>query len=273
MCEQCLASRTPPLCTDCRGKYHDPLGVLSQPFSVEGSLRHGWTLFARTLPRLLPIALVIGGISGVLTHFLEASAGADLANKVDRIFEGTIGLIADGAFLALMVGEAEAFPRDVGAAFKEGLNAWPRLFGARFRSGLWILLFTLLLVVPGILKALSLAVVTEAAFREPGTDALESSTQLTRGRRLPIFGLFVVCALAIFLAVLPLGFVGGILLALVPASGIVVNVFLGMCYQLAGAFASGVSLAAFYGLKCAHGQALEPLPESSGEAHALHPAP
>jgi hypothetical protein len=114
---------------------------------------------------------------------------------------------------------------------------------------------------------------TEAAFREPGTDALENSTQLTQGRRLPLFGLFLVCGLAIVLAVLPLGLVGGTLLALVPASGLVVNVLLGMCYQLLGAFASGVSLAAFYGLKCAHGQALEPLPESTGEARALHPAP
>ena len=79
--------------------------------------------------------------------------------------------------------------------------------------------------------------------------------------------------LAIVVAVVPLGFVGGVILSLVPASGLVVSIVLGMCYQLAGAFASGVSLAAFYGLKCAHGQALEPLPESSGGSGAFDPAP
>jgi hypothetical protein len=219
------------------------------------------------------VALIIGGLSGLLTYFLEASVGEGVSGKVDRLFDVTIGLIADGAFLALMVGEAEGAPRDVGTSLKEGLSAWPRLFGARFRSGLVILVFTLMLVVPGIMKALSLAVVTEAAYREPGSDALENSTYLTEGRRWEVLGLFMLCFAAVFLSMFPLGFIGGTVLAVAPRSALVVDVVLGAAYQLVGALASGVSLAVFYGLKRSAGQELEPLPPASGEASALHSAP
>lgn len=273
MCEECTASRTPPYCTGCAERYQDPLGVLAQPFSIGSALGNGWTLFSRTLPRLLPVALIIGGLSGLLTYFVGASGGKSVSGPVDRLFDVTVGLIADGAFLALMVGEAEGAPRDVGTSLKEGLSAWPRLFGARFRSGLMILVFTLMLVVPGIMKALSLAVVTEAAYREPGLDALENSTFLTEGRRWEILGLFTICFAGVFLSMFPLGFIGGIVLTVAPGAAIVVDVMLGAAYQLVGAFASGVSLALFYGLKRSTGQELEPLPPASGESGALHPSP
>lgn len=273
MCEECTASRTPPYCTGCAERYQDPLGVLAKPFSIVSALGNGWTLFVRTLPRLLPVALIFGGLAGLLTYFLHGSVGKDTANMITRLFDATIGLIADGAFLAVMVGEAEGAPRDVATSLKEGLSAWPRLFGARFRSGLVILVFTLMLVVPGIMKALSLAVVTEAAYREPGSDALENSTSLTEGRRWEILGLFMISFAAVFLSMFPLGFIGGTVLRVAPRSAIVVDVLLGAAYQLVGAFASGVSLALFYGLKRSTGQELEPLPPASGESGALNPSP
>ena len=62
-------------------------------------------------------------------------------------------------------------------------------------------------------------------------------------------------------------------MAVVPGSAIVVDVLLGASYQLVGALFSGVSLAAFYGLKRSNGQELEPLPPSPNDTLALHPAP
>jgi hypothetical protein len=150
----------------------------------------------------------------------------------------------------------------VGAALKEGMNAWPRLFGARFRSGLWILLFTLLLVIPGIVKAVSLAVVTEAAFREPQSDALDNSTSLPDGRRWEVFGLFAICFGIVFMRALMLGVMGGILMEVVPGTGAIANIVIDAGVRVGEAFACGVALAAFYGLKQSKGQELEPLPSA-----------
>ncbi|MCY1079193.1 hypothetical protein [Archangium lansingense] len=262
LCEACLASRTPPRCEPCDVRARDPLGLLALPFSIGGALSTGWKLFARTLPQILPISVLFGIFGGLITYAIEANGGK--SNSADRIFDATVGLVSVGAYLALMVGVAEGAPRTLGSALKEGLGAWPRLFGARFRSGLLILLFTLLLVIPGIMKAVSLAVATEAAFREPNLDALDNSTQLTEGRRWEVFGLFVVCYAIVFLAVFPIGFVGSLIDELLPISGAVSSILIDAGIRLAEAYSCGVALAAFYGLKRSQGQELEPLPSSAG---------
>jgi len=259
LCDECLASRSPPRCPACDAKARDPLGIVAQPFSIGGALGNGWKLFTSTLPQLLPICLVVGVLGGLLTHAAESNGAGSNSMRLGRIFDGTIGLLGIGTYLALLVGKAEGAPRGVGAALKEGMSAWPRLFGARFRSGLWIILFTLLLVVPGIMKAVTLAVVTEAAFREPESDAIDNSTYLTEGRRWEVFGLFVACYGIVFLFALMLGVMGGILMEVIPGTGALANIFIDAGVRMGEAFASGVALVAFYGLKHSKGQELAPL--------------
>jgi uncharacterized membrane protein len=229
------------------------------------ALGNGWTLFSRALPQLLPIALLIGIPGGLLTHAVElAGIGFRGSLQISRIFDVTFGLIGTGAYLGLMVGVAEGAPRGAGAALKEAMRVWPRLFGARFRSALWILLFTLLLVIPGIMKAVALAVVTEAAYRERRSDALDNSSRLTEGRRWAVFGLFALCFTPAVMILLALGFLGGLITELIPGTGAISNILIDAGSRLVEAFTCGVALAAFYGLKRSRGEALEPLPGSAG---------
>jgi len=262
LCDACLASRSPPRCAACSAKVGDPFGIIAQPFTIGGALGNGWKLFTSTLPQLLPICLLVGVFGGLLTHAIESSGASSSSMRLGRIFDGTVGLLGIGTYLAILVGAAEGAPRGVGAALKEGVNAWPRLFGARFRSGLWILLFTLLLVIPGIMKAVSLAVVLEAAFREPQSDAVDTSTALTDGRRWEVFGLFAACYGMVFLCALMLGVLGGILMEVVPGTGAIANILIDAGVRVGEAFACGVALAAFYGLKRSTGQELDPLPSA-----------
>ena len=257
LCDACLASRTPPRCSACQAIARDPFGFLTQPFAIGTALSIGWKLFSRALPSLLPFALLVGIPSGLLTHAIESS-GAEVRTslQVGRFFDATVGLLFVGAALSVMVGIAEGAPRNFGAAFKEGFSAWPRMFGARFRSGLWILLFTLLLIVPGIMKAVSLAYVTEAAFREPNQDALENSKNLTDGRRWEVFGLLVLTGVIVFVASLPVGVIGTSLAESFPATNMGVNILIDVVVRVIEIFAFSVGLAGFYGLKHSKGYAL-----------------
>jgi len=260
LCDECLASRSPPRCPACDAKVSDPLGVVAQPFTIGGALGNGWKLFTNTLPQLLPICLVVGVLGGLLTHALESSSLSRTSSiRLGQLFDVTIGLFGIGVYLAFLVGKAEGAPRGVGAALKEGMGAWPRLFSARFRSGLWITLCTLLLVIPGILKAVSLAVVTEAAFREPQSDGIDNSTSLTKGHRWKVFGLFVACYGIVFLSAYLLGVMGGTLMEVVPGTEAIANILIDAGERVGKAFASCVALVAFYGLKHSKGQELAPL--------------
>jgi hypothetical protein len=259
LCQECAVSLRPPRCAACHARVGDPLGVLAQPFAVDRALANGWKLLSGALPRIVPICLLFGVPGGLLTYLVESNTDElKTSLRISSFFDGTIGLIAVGAHLALMVGVAEGRLPSVGEALREGLRAWPRLFGARFRSGLIIFLFALLLLVPGIIKAVTLALVTEAAFREPGSDALATSTRLVTGRRWELFGLLLACNALVFIAALPLGIITGLLSEAFPAITPGVEILLDASTRVVDTFSSAVGLSAFYGFKRLHGEELEP---------------
>jgi hypothetical protein len=252
LCQACRAWEQPPRCAPCSVRLADPLGILAQPFSITNALRHGWRLFVGACPGILGVAVIFSIPSGLLTYALE-SAGL---SSNGRIYDATLGLMGVGASLALMVGVAEGRRYSVLQALGEGFRAWPRLFGARFRSGLWILLFGLLLVIPGIIKAVSLALATEAAFREPTRDALENSSALTQGRRWEVFGMVLLCYIPLLICAAMIGLLGTLLLEELPALSPLMTVLMDLAVRVGEAVTLGVGLAAFYGLKRSHEQPL-----------------
>jgi hypothetical protein len=259
LCEACAVSREPSRCADCDARLGDPLGIFAQPFSVGGSLSLGWRLFREALPGLLAVSFLFGIVGGTFTHIVDQNTqNFATSMRWSRLFEGTVGLFAVGAHLALLVGVAEGRRLTFVQALEEGLLAWPRLFGANFRSRLWIGLFFLLLIIPGIIKAVTLALVTEAAYREPGQDALQSSTQLVTGRRWEVFGMLAAAYGILLAVVVPMGLLMGALAEAAESTSLVGDILLDGVGRGAEAFVSAVGLVAFYGLKRVHGQALAP---------------
>jgi len=75
------------------------------------------------------------------------------------------------------------------------------LLGVRFVANLVTLLFTLLLIVPGVMKAMSLLLVMPIALHENNGDAMSSSTQRMQGHRMNAFIACCVAAAPLLLAV------------------------------------------------------------------------
>ncbi len=259
LCEECVASREPTTCPSCHVLVSDPLGVRAGSFSIGGALSNGWKLFCNALPGLVAVALIFGVLGGLYSWAaLSDEDSIGRTYRMQRLFESSVGLFSLGAKLAILVGVAEGRPLGLFEALKEGVRAWPRLFGATFRSGLAIFILCLLLIVPGVIKALSFAVVEEAAYREPGKDALDNSTDLTTGSRWELFGLLAASNGLYYTVTLPASLVVGSLSELFPASALPLEIAIDALTRLLAGFLSAVGLAAFYGLKNLRGQELAP---------------
>jgi len=257
LCEACAVTREPPRCADCHARVGDPLGILSQPFSVGSAFANGWTLFRRALPGILPIALLFGVPGGLLGHAVKESAGWRSVSWTS-LFEATVGLLAMGANFALMVGIAEGSRVSVRQALRQGLSSWRELFGVNLIQGVQILLYSLLFLIPGIIKAVNFALCLPAAFREPGHDALKTSATLVNGRRWEVFGMLVGCYGIATVPGFAAGFVFGLVSYMAPSTAPVMAIFTNAGSRLGHAFIAAVSLAAFYGFKHQHGEPLEP---------------
>jgi hypothetical protein len=259
LCEDCAVTREPPRCADCQARVGDPLGILSQPFSFQRAFAHGWTLFRQALPGILSVSLLFSIPGGLISYYADLYTSSPLSSlRWTMIYEGSVGLIAIGAFLAMMVGLAEGQRVGVSGALRQGLAAWPGLFGASFRQSLQVMLYSLLFLVPGFIRASTLYLSSEAAFREPGRDALQASTALVTGRRWEVFCLLVASYALNFMAVIFLSVGVGITTELLPSTTLGMEVLLDAGGRIGQAFTTAVGLAAYYGFKSLHGEPLAP---------------
>lgn len=111
-----------------------------------------------------------------------------------------MGVVGEVACLFLFISVAEGRELGLGGALREAMSRWARVFGANFRTGLWIILGVLLFVVPAVWWSTMLVFSEVAAVRLRHADALDASRALVRGRFLQVLG-YVVAIYAV--AVLP----------------------------------------------------------------------
>jgi len=98
---------------------------------------------------------------------------------------GLAALVGTGAVIHLALCAAEGEQGTVRQALRSALRRWIGMLGAAIVSGLIVFFFTLLLVVPGILRALSYALVMPliVSGEASGVDALEMSRRRMAGHR------------------------------------------------------------------------------------------
>lgn len=259
-CADCAPERDPLLCSTCAPVVTDPLGIRSRSFDVLSPIGAGLKLAAQEVPLILLISFAFAIPGGALQLLVR---GEDLrsfaqATRLSAFYDAFFGIVGYQALLARFIARAEGRELSVGAAFSESLGIWGRVFGARFRAGLWILLLTVLLIVPGIWKAVMLTFVPIAAMRARG-DPLEVSEALVRGRWWPVLGFIIVSGLVLYV---PAGVVAGISTGIyeyfeVPR--LVNEVFDDWVSRLAEAVSFAMNLAAFYALHRTAGVELEPM--------------
>jgi len=155
-------------------------------------------------------------MSSYLDYFVFGPDDLRRSFKLAQLLDNTIGLIPVAAVISLtstaLLGETPSFQ----FALREGLGSWCRMWWTRVLSRFALILGLLLLVVPGIILYVRLAVLEQVVVQEKvsGFSAMKRSFELTKGRfwqvvvlglvycavLLPIFS--VVVLPSVFLAVL-----------------------------------------------------------------------
>lgn len=191
-CQSCLLEQDPPLCPACAATVLDPYQLRSRGFELVHTLKASAQLIAAELPRLAVLVLAFS-VPVALLQTLLVPTGNDLQSigssvRLENIYDALVGLVGSQAMLALFIARSEGRALDLAGALREGAGNFGRAFGARFRSGLSILGFLLLLVLPGLWKATLLMFSSIAALRTQDRDALDASQVLVRGRFWPCFG-------------------------------------------------------------------------------------
>lgn len=182
-------------------------------FSVGGVVGRAFSVWFRNFAAFSLVTLVVYLPVFALTALAPANAGQgwELSNNLLSVLAG---FVAEGALTYGVLQSLDGGRVGIGALFRTGFRKVGWVFLVSFAVGLWVILGTLLLVVPGIIWYCGLfaaipAVVVEADLGVSG--ALARSRSLTAGHR---WGIFAVILVALVVSVAITGG-GGALVALV----------------------------------------------------------
>lgn len=158
----------------------------------------------------LPVELGKGLVRSVLDIKKENNF-----NAIDLFVSGVVSaFVAPATIYAVVQADRTGQPVQLGAALKYGLRRWGESFGARFNSGIRIILGCLLLVVPGMIAAARYYLVDEVVALEPaaGKLAIDRSRELTEGHKMTLFLAGIATMLLVIVASAILGAVQGVVL-------------------------------------------------------------
>jgi len=165
------------LCDECIERVRHPLE--SAPATGGAVLAGVGQLLAATGPRLAFAAALIQVPLAALILLTDLPATA-------LSLYAFVSLLGTGAVIDLALRVIDDERAAVGAAYRVALQKWLGMIAAEIFAGLIILAFALLLLVPGIVRALSYAIVLPLIVdgEAHGVDALETSRKRMRGHRL-----------------------------------------------------------------------------------------
>lgn len=195
----------PALCATCIERSVDP--VQKRAFDFAGLLSGTASLTRRIGPLGALLVVLAGAPITVLTHFVELPLAA--TNLYDVFVLMPVQMMIVYMAFQLVVLRAER--PSLSEAARRVASRYGALLAAAFVSGIVIVLFLLLLVVPGIVKALSLALVMPIALLEgaDASSAMSKSTARMRGHRLALLAGYLVALVPLLLAVVVVACVAG----------------------------------------------------------------
>ncbi|HET9727044.1 MAG TPA: glycerophosphoryl diester phosphodiesterase membrane domain-containing protein [Gemmatimonadales bacterium] len=190
-----------------------------RPLSVGEILDTSFSLYRRHFGALATVSLVCTGLPLVLRLFVEASGGL-FANLTLVLLYFlclvVLSLVATGATVFIVSESYLGRPLTAREALVRATPHMVRILIASLLMGLVILLGFLLMVIPGVILAVGLAVAIPAVVLEAGrsaSGALSRSWELTRGSRWRIFGLGLTLFVLLYIPVVA---ISGLVAVLVP---------------------------------------------------------
>lgn len=202
--------------------------VGSRRFEVGRVISGTFAVISRNFVPFVLLALLLGGLPKLVVSLVQLRfIGATQATYSPQVISGSIvgGLVMLAAGFVLQAAIVHATVTDLngrrvvlGDSLKVGLRNCLPLIGLAILLGLGLMIGFILLIVPGLILMVmwSVAVPAKVVEKIGVMDAFSRSGDLTRGRRWPIFGLFLLYAVAawilqvaILAAFAPFGFSKG----------------------------------------------------------------
>lgn len=181
--------------------------VGSRRFEMGRVITGTFEVLGRNFVAFALLALLLGGLPNLLVGLAQMSFLDNQTMFQPQTIGVTIlgGLIMLAAAFVLQAAIVHATVTDLngrrvvlGDSLKVGLRDCLPLIGLAILMGLGIALGTMLLIIPGLILAVlwSVAVPAKVVEKLGVLQAMQRSRDLTRGRRWPIFGLFVLYVIA-----------------------------------------------------------------------------
>jgi uncharacterized membrane protein len=191
-----------------------------RPLSVGEILDTSFSLYRRHFGALATVSLVCTGLPLVLRLFVEAAGGLFAHLTLALVyFLGLVvlSLIATGATVFIVSESYLGRPLTAREALMRATPYMGRILIASLLMAVVIGLGFLLIVFPGVILAVGLAVAIPAVVIESGqsaSGALSRSWELTRGSRWRIFGLGITLFVLLYIPVVA---IGGVMAMLIPS--------------------------------------------------------
>ena len=181
--------------------------VGSRRFEMGRVITRTFEVLGRNFVAFALLALLLGGLPNLLVGLVQMRFVDNQAMFQPEMIGGTIvgALVMLAAAFVLQASIVHATVTDLngrrvvlGDSLKVGLRDCLPLFGLAILMGLGIMLGALLLIIPGLILTVvwSVAVPAKVVEKLGVLQAMQRSRDLTRGHRWPIFGLFVLYAIA-----------------------------------------------------------------------------
>lgn len=171
-------------CAPCWRNTHE---MMRTPITIGGVLKGVVQILGPAGAPAALIAFVIC-LPWVVLHYVG------FPEQARGLYDSIFLALADGAAYALALQAIVVGETDARAALRQGLRAWWRVFITYFFGSVRVFLFVLLLIVPGIVKALSIVLGAPIAVLEgsSGSDALDESERRMKGHRLVALVVFLI---------------------------------------------------------------------------------
>jgi len=189
-----------------------------RPLTVGEILDTSFTLYRRHFGALATVSLICTGLPLILRLFVEASGGMFVNLPLAFVYLLSLvvlNLVATGATVFIVSESYLGRPLSAREALARATPYMGRILVCSLLMALVVGLGFLLLVIPGIVLAVGLALAIPAVVLEQGRSAsaaLSRSWELTRGSRWRLFGLGVTLLVLLYVPVVAISGLAAVLL-------------------------------------------------------------
>lgn len=226
----------------------DSIGI-ENTFKVDSVINKSFEIFFKNIIAFLILTLCVFVPLDLITTYLMSNESTRITGQVLGFFFSIFaGYFVAGAIILGVFKYMQEKPFSIAECIEiVGQRFWS-LLGASILAGIIIILGGLLLVVPGIIAAVSFAVITPVVVveRVGPIEALSRSGELTQGRRWQIFGIYII----LMIITLVFSIIGGGLIGVIATDVTIIRSLLtSVIGGIAGTFNAVITVVIYYFLK------------------------